>query len=94
MKFASLSMKVAALALATALPGAAQAAVYPAKGQSPQQQQQDEAECNDWAIQQTGYNPANPPVAAAPVQNTTATGSTPFPASVPANSRPKPDGLP
>ena len=77
MKFASLSMTLAALALFAALPGSTQAAVYPSKGQSPQQQQQDEGECHNWAIQQTGYDPANPPAAAAPVQNTTATGSTP-----------------
>src|SRR5215510_6667684 len=35
-------------------------AVYPAKGQSPQQQQQDMAECQGWAAQQPG-------TAAAPV---------------------------
>jgi hypothetical protein len=34
--------------------------VYPAKGQSPQQQQKDEFDCHQWAIQQTGYDPANP----------------------------------
>jgi hypothetical protein len=31
--------------------------VYPAKGQSPQQQQKDEAECNAWAKQTTGIDP-------------------------------------
>jgi len=36
-------------------------AVYPAKGQSPQQQQQDMAECNGWAMQQTGGPGAAPP---------------------------------
>ena len=35
--------------------------VYPGKGQSPQQQKQDEYECHNWAIQQTGYDPTNPP---------------------------------
>jgi hypothetical protein len=34
--------------------------VYPGKGQSPQQQQKDEFECHQWAVQQTGYDPANP----------------------------------
>ena len=49
----------ALLASAPALPQ--QRFVYPAKGQSPQQQQKDEFECHQWAIQQTGYDPANPP---------------------------------
>jgi Tfp pilus assembly protein PilV len=42
--------------------------VYPARGQSPQQQQQDAAECHVWATQQSGVNPAatTPPAPAAP----------------------------
>ncbi len=32
--------------------------VYPAKGQSQQQQLQDEQECAAWATNQTGYDPA------------------------------------
>src|SRR4051812_4327993 len=36
--------------------------VYPARGQSQQQQQKDEFECHQWAIQQTGYDPTNPPM--------------------------------
>ena len=31
--------------------------VYPAQGQSTQKQSQDEAECRNWAQQQTGFNP-------------------------------------
>ena len=31
--------------------------VYPAGGQSPEQQQADQQECYDWASQQTGFNP-------------------------------------
>ena len=31
--------------------------VYPAKGQTPQQQAQDTNECQTWAQQQTGYSP-------------------------------------
>ncbi len=31
--------------------------VYPQGGQSAQQQQKDEAECNNWAIQRTGFDP-------------------------------------
>lgn len=38
--------------------------VYPAKGQPPEQQKTDETECGTWAVQQSGYDPANPPVAA------------------------------
>ena len=32
--------------------------VYPAKGQSPQRQQQDEGSCYSWAKQNTGIDPA------------------------------------
>ena len=32
--------------------------VYPAKNQSPEQQQRDQGECHTWAVNQTGYNPA------------------------------------
>jgi hypothetical protein len=56
---------------------AAQTFVYPAKGQSPDQQKKDEGECHTWAVQQSKYDPANPPpAAAAPPPNTTATGTT------------------
>ena len=56
-----LSGGVVALGLVAALSGEAMAqAVYPSKGQSPQQQQQDMAECQGWAAQQPG-------TAAAPV---------------------------
>lgn len=54
----------------------AQQYVYPAKGQTPEQQKADEASCRTWAIQQSGYDPAKPPpAAAAPAQPTTATGT-------------------
>ena len=50
--------------------GWAQAFVYPQKGQTPQRQAQDQAECQAWATQQTGINPgmpaAPPPTAQAP----------------------------
>jgi hypothetical protein len=39
---------------------AQQTFVYPARGQSPQQQQKDEYQCYQWAVQQTGYDPARP----------------------------------
>jgi len=56
----------------------AQQYVFPAKGQSPEQQKTDEAACYSWAVQQTGYDPAKPPPAApAAKPPTTATGTTP-----------------
>ncbi|MGH9366859.1 MAG: hypothetical protein ACRD3M_04195, partial [Thermoanaerobaculia bacterium] len=47
----------ALLALAFAA-AAQQPIVYPAKGQSPQQQQKDQGECQVWATQSTGIDPA------------------------------------
>ena len=55
----------------------AQTYVYPAKGQSPEQQAQDEAACHSWATQQTGFDPAQPasaPVAPAPAPAPVASG--------------------
>jgi uncharacterized protein YcfJ len=37
--------------------------VYPAKGQSAEQQAKDESECHAWAIKETGIDPAAPPPA-------------------------------
>jgi hypothetical protein len=71
---------LALLALGAALvsEAAAQQFVYPAKGQSPQQQKSDEAACYKWAVQQTGFDPAKPPPQQAAAQPpTTATGTTP-----------------
>jgi len=45
---------------------AAQPYIYPDKGQSPQQQESDKGQCYMWAVQQTGFDPANPQVAMAP----------------------------
>ncbi len=45
---------------------AAQPYIYPDKGQTPQQQESDKGQCYMWAVQQTGFDPANPQVAAAP----------------------------
>ena len=56
----------------------AQQIVYPAKGQSAQQQKKDEAECAKWATQNTGIDPSKPKqTASAPPPATTATGTTP-----------------
>ena len=43
--------------------------VYPAKGQSKQQQKKDEYECYMWAIEQSGIDPLNLPKIEAPVQS-------------------------
>jgi Glycine zipper len=50
---------------------AQQVFVFPAQGQTPQQQAQDEGTCNAWAVNQTGFNPmhastAPPPPGEAP----------------------------
>jgi hypothetical protein len=50
-------------ALVLAAPAMAQY-VYPGRGQSPQQQQQDQGECHTWAVQQTGVNPGTTPAPA------------------------------
>ena len=69
---------VFAFAAVLATSAGAQQFVYPAKGQSPQQQKSDETACAQWATQQTGFDPAKPPPPqAAAKPPTTATGSTP-----------------
>ena len=56
----------------------AQTIVYPAKGQSADQQKKDEGECHTWAVGQSKYDPANPPPPPATAKPpTTATGTTP-----------------
>lgn len=43
--------------------------VYPAKDQGKQKQKQDEFECYKWSLEQSGFDPMNPPkVEAAPVE--------------------------
>jgi hypothetical protein len=44
--------------------------IYPAKGQSAQQQQSDEGECYAWARNNTGIDPAAVATAPAPAQQT------------------------
>lgn len=58
---------VAAMGLGAAHPVSAQELfVYPAKGQSPEQQEKDKFECYGWAKANTGFDPANPGASAAP----------------------------
>jgi hypothetical protein len=40
----------------------AQVFIYPARGQSPQQEQFDKGQCYGWAVQQSGFDHANPQV--------------------------------
>jgi hypothetical protein len=34
--------------------------IYPSKGQTPEQQDRDKYECNQWAVSQSGFDPGNP----------------------------------
>ena len=71
-------ISVLLIAAVFAAGASAQTFVYPAKGQSPDQQKKDEGECHTWAVQQSKYDPANPPPPpAAAKPPTTATGTTP-----------------
>lgn len=60
-----LALAGAMVLIAPTLAGA-QVFIYPARGQSPQQEQFDKGQCYSWAVQQSGFDPANPQVAAAP----------------------------
>ena len=56
-----------AIVIAAPLCGSALAqAIYPSKGQSPEQQQQDMQSCQGWAVQQSGANPGAPPPPSGP----------------------------
>ncbi len=68
-----------AAALIVASPAAAQEPiVYPAKGQSPDQVEQDKFQCYQWAKGETGFDPMAPPTPTQPPppsqQPTTSTG--------------------
>jgi hypothetical protein len=56
------ALKLAVLLLAMPVPATAQVFIYPARGQSPQQEQFDKGQCYSWAVQQSGFDPANPQV--------------------------------
>ena len=79
MKWRPVSVIAMAVAFALQPQGAfGQQFVYPAKGQSAEQQKKDEGECHVWAVQQSKYDPSKPPEqAAAAKPSTTATGATP-----------------
>ncbi len=66
----SLPAQVAILimVLSTMVPaaGAQDVLMYPARGQSQQQQDRDRYECHSWAVGQTGFDPSRAGAAAAP----------------------------
>jgi hypothetical protein len=71
----TITILASSILLAMVLPlSAAGQSITAAQGQSPQQQQQDEADCNNIAIQQTGYNPAAPPPPTAQAAPVTGSG--------------------
>ena len=55
------------VSLSVAVPhlGTAQPYIYPDRGQSYPQQEADKGQCYGWAVQQTGFDPANPQAAMA-----------------------------
>ncbi len=63
---AMLGIALAGLVFAPAV--AQQMYIYPTQNQSPDQQNRDRYECHNWAVQQTGFDPTNPQMAAAPPQ--------------------------
>ena len=70
-----LSAGLGGVALCVALSAPAQQPiVYPAKGQSPQQQQKDQAECHVWATKSTGIDPVALAQAPAPAPSGPAVG--------------------
>jgi hypothetical protein len=50
--------------------------MYPAKGQSQEQQDRDRYECHSWAVKQTGFDPSRPQTAASDAH---ATSNQPLP---------------
>ena len=58
---------IAATAVSMTAPCLAQnVIVYPSRGQSQTQQDQDRYACHNWALQQSGYNPSQPPPQSVP----------------------------
>ena len=51
--------------------------VFPAKGQSPEQQEKDEYECHQWAVGQTGYDPVKAASSTQTVTTTVDAGAAP-----------------
>ena len=60
------SLVLVVMAAQTAMAQQQSLIIYPARGQSQQQLQQDRLECQAWATQQTGFDPLAMPTATAP----------------------------
>ncbi len=69
-----LVLGVAVALVWTSVAGAADLFVYPAKGQSAEQQKKDEFECYGWAKGQTGFDPMAAPRASSPAPRQGDTG--------------------
>jgi hypothetical protein len=67
-------LPVALVGLASGPAAAQQMYVYPAQDQSPEQQNQDQFECHQWSVQQTGVDPTTQSQAGAP-QSSGGTGA-------------------
>jgi hypothetical protein len=57
---------VLSMALLVSSSGAQGPVIYPARGQSSEQQLKDKGECHVWAVQQSGFDPAKTQPAASP----------------------------
>jgi hypothetical protein len=57
---------VLSMALLVSSSGAQGPVIYPAKGQSSEQQLKDKGECHVWAVQQSGFDPAKTQPSASP----------------------------
>jgi hypothetical protein len=57
---------VTALVSPSAVASAQELFIYPAKGQSQDQQDKDRYECHNWSVQQTGFDPSKPQTAYTP----------------------------
>ena len=62
------------LAMTLAMPATAQIMVYPAKGQSPKQIEQDKYQCYGWAKNNTGFDPMQAGSTTAPAQQSSQGG--------------------
>jgi hypothetical protein len=74
MKFKTTILSIAAL-LSIGSVSASELVIYPAQGQSKDQQQADEGECFSWAKNETGIDPLAQDVTAAPAAQQSAGGA-------------------
>jgi hypothetical protein len=65
----------AAFFLSAAGPVGAAQPVYPAKGKSAKKQTSDEQACSNWAVKQSGFDPAKPPPPQAVAKGATGSGA-------------------